>query len=79
MAGVSPSSRRSEGSFMVECLECGNCRQGAAVYFCTARGEFVISEEQLVIERERPERKSSDKGNPRFSTRRRRGRERKAY
>ncbi len=63
---------------MVECLECGNCRQGTAVYFCTARGEFVICEERLVVERERPERKGREKGGPRFTPRRRRSREEKA-
>ncbi len=61
---------------MVECLDCGNCRQGTATYYCTARNEFVIREGQLVRERERRER-GWKKGNPHYESRRRRSREEK--
>lgn len=61
---------------MVECLNCGNCRQSATTYYCTARNEFVISENKLVVEREKRER-GWKKGDPRYESRRRRIREEK--
>lgn len=26
----------------MDCLDCGNCRKGEAVYYCPARNDFVI-------------------------------------
>lgn len=50
------------------CLECGNCRRGEAIYYCTARNEFIVTETAVV--RERPN-SSWRKGDPSYENHRR--------
>lgn len=33
------------------CLDCGNCRKGEYLYYCTAKNEFVATEKEIVKER----------------------------
>lgn len=33
------------------CLDCGNCRKGESLFYCTAKNEFVITETEVVKER----------------------------
>lgn len=40
----------------MDCLDCGNCRKGEAVYYCPARNDFVIVDGVTKIK----ERKSSN-------------------
>jgi len=35
----------------VFCLECGNCRKGDPIFYCTAKNDFVIVESKKVKER----------------------------
>jgi hypothetical protein len=37
----------------VLCLDCGNCRKGESIFYCTARNEFIVTETAVVRERER--------------------------
>ncbi|ADG83357.1 hypothetical protein Tfer_1784 [Thermincola ferriacetica] len=57
----------------MDCLECGNCRQGDRTYYCTARNDFVIKEENLVIERSKMN-SGWKKGEPGYENRRRKTR-----
>jgi hypothetical protein len=53
----------------VFCLECGNCRQNAGMYFCPAKNEFVVTATQVVKERVSDERWR--KGAPHYEQHRR--------
>lgn len=53
--------------FMMECLDCGNCRQGMMAYYCAVRNEFVIRKTELVVEREEWER-GWKRGNPHYES-----------
>ena len=33
------------------CLECGNCRKGDALFYCTGKNEFVVRETAVIRER----------------------------
>lgn len=33
------------------CLECGNCRRGETLFYCTGKNEFVVQETAVVRER----------------------------
>ena len=46
----------------MSCLDCGNCRGDADLYFCPAQNEFIIREKTVV--RERATRWK--KGDPRY-------------
>jgi hypothetical protein len=52
----------------MECLSCGNCRQGESMYYCPARDEFIIDESYTRI-RERV-KSSWKKGDPNYESRR---------
>ncbi len=60
----------------MRCLECGNCKQNEPVYYCTARNEFVESEE--VGEVKLKDRSGWKKGDPEYEEHRRRLRQEKA-
>ena len=54
----------------MECLECGNCKGDGLIYYCAAKNEFIIKDNNQVKEKKR----STDiwkKGDPRYETRRR--------
>lgn len=53
----------------MECLHCGNCSQDQITYYCAARNEFVIKENNLITEKIRTS--GWKKGDPRYETRRR--------
>ncbi len=55
------------------CLDCGNCRNGEAVYYCTARNEFIVTETAVVREKGV---NSWRKGDPEYEKHRRDRRER---
>lgn len=38
----------------MECLDCGNCRKGEAVYYCPARNDFVIVDGVTRVRERRP-------------------------
>lgn len=33
------------------CLDCGNCRKGEALFYCTAKNEFVVTETEVIKDR----------------------------
>jgi hypothetical protein len=35
----------------VFCLDCGNCRKGESLFYCTAKNEFVVTETQVIKDR----------------------------
>lgn len=61
---------------MTQCFQCGNCQQGEAMYYCTAKNDFIIAEQQAVVERDRTNT-GWKKGDPNYEKRRRRVRQEK--
>lgn len=55
----------------MSCFDCGNCRQGEAMYYCPAQNEFVIGKKNDVIERQKTDQ-GWKKGSPDYEKRRRR-------
>ena len=51
------------------CLDCGNCHKGESLYYCTAKNEFVVTEEKVV--KERAASNKWRKGNPNYEQHRR--------
>ncbi|MGE5605184.1 MAG: hypothetical protein ACM3YE_05775 [Bacteroidota bacterium] len=33
------------------CLDCGNCRKGESLFYCTAKNEFVVTETEVIKDR----------------------------
>lgn len=54
----------------MDCLDCGNCKQGEAMYYCPAKNEFLIKDENLTVERQK-EYQGWKKGSPDYEKRRR--------
>ena len=50
------------------CLDCGNCRKGESLFYCTAKNEFVVTETEIV--KDRAETKWR-KGDPNYEKHRR--------
>ncbi len=55
----------------MNCFDCGNCKNQQAMYYCTAKNDFVVAEETLVIEKTKPG-SNWKKGNSQYEDRRRR-------
>lgn len=57
----------------MECLSCGNCKEGKLAFFCPMKNDFVISDESknVVIEKSRGGWK---KGDPEYEVHRRNSR-----
>jgi hypothetical protein len=58
----------------MDCFNCGNCKNNEAMYYCTAKDEFVISSEPKVIEKMKAS-STWKKGNSQYEDRRRRVRQ----
>lgn len=57
------------------CLECGNCRKGEALFYCTGRNEFITGEAaDTVIVREKTGNRWR-KGDPLYEQHRRQQRQ----
>ena len=56
------------GGFKVLCLDCGNCRKGESMYYCTGKNEFIATETAVVRERAGDRWR---KGDPRYEHHRR--------
>ncbi|MCL6588621.1 MAG: hypothetical protein K6U80_01570 [Firmicutes bacterium] len=50
------------------CLDCGNCRKGAPLFYCTGRNEFIATETAVVREKTK---NGWRKGDPRYEEHRR--------
>jgi hypothetical protein len=46
----------------VLCLDCGNCRKGDALFYCTAKNEFIANEVSIVREKSRERWRKGDPG-----------------
>lgn len=55
----------------MNCFKCGNCQNDEAMYYCTAKDEFVISSHTKVVERAKVA-SNWKKGNSQYEDRRRR-------
>ncbi len=44
------------------CLDCGNCRKGDPLYYCTAKNEFIANEVSIVREKNRERWRKGDPG-----------------
>ncbi|MGI6712204.1 MAG: hypothetical protein ACOX4L_05700 [Bacillota bacterium] len=54
----------------MNCFDCGNCRQGEAMFYCLSKNDFVIRDKELVVERQKIDR-GWKKGAPEYEERRR--------
>ncbi|MDD2498229.1 MAG: hypothetical protein PHT78_06230 [Desulfitobacteriaceae bacterium] len=54
----------------MSCFDCGNCKQGEAMYYCPAKNDFVFGEGTQTIERQKPDQ-GWKKGSPDYEKRRR--------
>lgn len=55
------------------CLECGNCRKGETLFYCTGKNDFVLAETAVVRERGTQDRAGERwrKGDPNYESHRR--------
>lgn len=58
-------------NIIMMCLDCGNCLENLATYYCTARNEFVVRDGEVIVERFR-DGSYWKKGVPGYECRRRR-------
>jgi len=66
------SFSRGSRKAAMECIQCQNCKMGQPMYYCAAKGEFVIdTSKTTVIEKTRSGWK---KGDPKYELHRRRNR-----
>ncbi|MDW7673888.1 MAG: hypothetical protein SCK28_05040 [Bacillota bacterium] len=55
----------------MDCFYCGNCKINEAMYYCTAKNEFVIPNETKVVEKSKTQT-NWKKGSSQYEDRRRR-------
>ncbi len=44
------------------CLDCGNCRKGDSLFYCTGKNEFIAQETMIVREKGRERWRKGDPG-----------------
>jgi len=57
----------------MECLSCGNCKDGSVAYFCPMRNDFVVHDEETSKVKEK-NRTGWKKGQPNYEVQRRKNR-----